>query len=187
MISRVTFSAALLATWPIAADACRNPAIELLQTERHSEAIAKLPIVHPYQFHVIYRLAIPDVLPGDIVQVAAQFEATSDLRFIRRKNQILPINVMLGHFLALGPDAKRFADWTFIPPAWPATENITPDMRHSHRTLVGAFEVTDVGEIEILLVAYAASSRTRPGDALILEYGYGGLSATVFRCDAGHK
>lgn len=150
----------------------------LYQTPPKAELRADLPIrdgtVEPYRFLTIMRLDVPDLLPGDVVQVMAQFEATNPY----------DQQVMLSHMLTRGePGEPHGAGWTVIPPARRAGENITPEMHHAHRTLVGAFEVEQAGPDTIRLVAWAAMRGANKDMVLVIEKGQGGISAIVHRAD----
>ena len=91
----------------------------------------------------------------------------------------LGFNVMLAHFLSVNGTDDHIA------PAYPAGENVTPGMHHGYRSVQGSLEVTQellhrLGgstTVPVELYAYAASDVAAAGDTIVVERGYGGLTA----------
>ena len=138
----------------------------------------------PYRFYTLYRLRLPDLKSGDIVRATAQFEATNDLGF----------NVMLAHAVLMVPDDRVYRGETalprsgFMPPCFPAGENITPDMHHGYRSLSCFATAERDGDHWLSVVIYGASTAAihhpdpaQAKDRLEIERSYGGLSAVVYR------
>ena len=168
MIRALLASATML--WPALAHAeCFGSSVTVHETIRRAERVNDIPLTigGPYLMVPIYKLQIFDLVPGDVIEVTSQVEVTNDLGY----------NVMFSHFLARG----AVDDWRFIAPAYPAGENVTPDMHHAHRTLRGVF-VADSEVERVWLVGYAASTRYQDGDAIQAMRGYGGIVAKVQRC-----
>ncbi|HJQ86069.1 MAG TPA: hypothetical protein VJ820_01205 [Propionibacteriaceae bacterium] len=156
----------------------------LYQTARGAERILLCPLsANPFRYFSLYSLLVPGLRTGDIVQVSGQLEVTNELA---KKYSDPLINVMLAHFLVRSeamPPVEIPRDplpGPLIAPAFGAGENVSPDEHHGYRSLGGAFEADQDGDVWVTLAIYAgAGNRTRPGDTLDVMQRYGGLSALV--------
>jgi hypothetical protein len=153
----------------------QGPRVEHFSTSPGAELVSAIE-VRPsfYRYATLYSLKVPVLRKGDVVQAHAQFEVTNNLGF----------NVMLGHAMLLHPEetivvhgdmpgARILCEY--------AGENLTPDMHHGFRTLMGSFAATDDGDVWISVLIYAISSVAKPADRLTVEKAYGGLRVIVFR------
>ena len=154
------------ATLMIGATAGR-PSVQLFQSAKGDERVRtlKVPTGPPFDHQLVDRVELRGVRPGDVAQVTAQLEVTNGLGF----------NVMVAHFLTRNGTAP-------IAPAYPAGENVSPNMHHTFRTVGGAFVVpNDVQDntTTVELWAYAASDVARAGDTVAVNRGYGGVTVIV--------
>lgn len=148
--------------------------IDVYSTPANGELIRELVLHHPYRFTSLYSLKLPGLRKGDVVQVHSQFELTNDLGF----------NVMLAHAMLLTTNESiiKYGDKpSGIILSNYAGENITRNMHHGFRTLVGSARIDEDGDAYVSVIVYAASDASKPGDKLKVERGYGRLQATVFR------
>jgi len=174
MAAHAPFLLVVLVLAGIVVDA--RPAVRRFATRRGAEEVETLvvPRSPPYTFQRVYRLDVPDVAVGDVVDVTAQFEVTNNLGF----------NVMLAHFLSV--NGTHDAD--MIAPAFAAGENVSPAMHHGYRSVKGSFEMTEdlhrrlngSSTVPVSLYAYAASDASNGHQTIIVERGYGGLTAIAF-------
>lgn len=159
-----------------ALETVQRPRVDHYTTEPNAECIDSIAVSGggAFKFYTLYRLKLPDLRVGDVAVVHSQFEVTSKLRF----------NVMLGHAMVVHaqetlvqggqkPGGKIICEY--------ATENITPDVHHGFRTLVGSFAVVEEGDAWVSVVIYAAASKAKEGDTARVEQRYGGLRAIVHR------
>ena len=157
------------------APAHRGLRVEHFTTPPGAELVSSIA-VRPshYRFSTLYSLRLPALRKGDVVQAHAQFEVTNNLKY----------NVMLAHAMLLhgeetivvdanNPEERVLCEY--------AGENITPDMHHGFRTLIGSFAAEESGDAWVSVVIYAVSSAAKSGDRLRVEKPYGGLRAIVFR------
>jgi hypothetical protein len=158
------------------APAQQRPRVDHYTTGANAELVPAITRVSkpPYRFTTLFSLRLPDLKAGDVVQAHGQFEVTNDLGF----------NVMIAHAMLVHrsetvvvhsdkPEGQVLSEY--------AGENVTPDMHHAFRTLVGSFAATVDGDAWLSVVIYSASDSPKPGDTIKVERGYGGLRAIVFR------
>jgi len=160
-----------------------------------SELVAEIPITFTktgdpdserYTFFTLYSLAIPSLRQGDVILVHSQFEATTPDGFVK--------NIMFQHFLMIHEEETiimgdiHYPNGEYLMPAAIASENITPDIHHGLRTLVGSACIDRDGDAWITATISAASAAAKKGpnnkDMLKIESAlkaYGGLSAVVYR------
>jgi hypothetical protein len=153
----------------------QRPRVDHYTTAPGGELVASIVLAHnPYRFTTLYSLKLPDLRRGDVVQAHCQFEVTNDLGF----------DVMLAHAMLIHrketvvvhrdqPEGRLLCEY--------AGENITPNMHHGFRTLMGSLSLEDDGDGWVSVLIYAASSAAKPGNTLSVEKNYGGLRAIVFR------
>ncbi len=168
-------------TTEIIAGRTPNSGIRRLRVNRYStpaggELIGDIPISgRSYRYNTLYALELIALRKGDVVQAHAQFEVSNPYNF----------TVMLAHAMLVHPrktivrnDPKQSSDQRLSEYAG---ENIMPEMRNGFRTLMGSFAVTEDGDAWISVVVYAAITWSLPGLKLIVNKGYGGLRAVVYR------
>ena len=140
------------------------------------ELIGDIPVSgSSYRYYTLYALELIALRKGDVVQAHAQFEVSNPYDF----------TVMLAHTMLLHPrktivrnDPQQSRDQRLSEYAG---ENVTPGMRNGFRSLIGSFAVAEDGDAWISVVVYAAISWSLPGLKLIVNKGYGGLRAVVYR------
>jgi hypothetical protein len=145
-------------------------------TPAGAELIATLPLTGlEYRYSTLYSLKVPALRQGDVVQAHAQFQVSNGLGF----------SVMLAHAMVLHPrrtivqhDPKQSKDQRLCEYAG---QNITPEMEHGFRSLMGSFAADEDGDAWVSVIVYAATMIPRPGQKLAVKKGYGGLRAIVYR------
>jgi hypothetical protein len=152
------------------------PRVDHYSTGPNGELVPAITPVRkaPYRYTTLYALKLPGLRAGDVVQAHAQFEVTNDLG----------VPVMVAHAMLVHPKRVVVAHAGAPPGAVVseyAGENVTPDMHHGFRTLVGSFAAAADGDAWLSVLIYAASQPPKAGEAVKVERGYGGLRATVFR------
>ena len=153
-----------------------RPRVDHYTTPAKAELVPAVRLAaNPYRYTTLYSLKLPGLLKGDVVQAHCQFEATNDIGV-----RVMLAHAMLFHsketIVAHGPPPSK--GWIISEYAG---ENITPDMHHAFRTLVGSLEVPVDGDGWLSVVIYASPLVARHGGKVELEKGYGGLRAIVFR------
>lgn len=155
----------------------QRPRVDHYATPAGSELIGKLALStqKKYKFCTLYILKVPDLRKGDVVQAHSQFEITNDVG--------VPVSVahaMLLHdkktIVKDSPTQskdRRLCDY--------AGENLTSEMHHGFRTLMGSFQVEKDGDAWVSVVIYADGGIELAGRTLTVEKSYGGLRAIVFR------
>jgi hypothetical protein len=153
----------------------QRPRVDHYTTAPGGELVTSIVLAHnPYRFTTLYSLKLPDLRRGDVVQAHCQFEVTNDLGF-----DVMLSHAMLTHrketVVVHGdqPEGRLLCEY--------AGENITPNMHHGFRTLMGSFSLEDDGDGWVSVLIYAASIAAKPGNKLSVEKNYGGLRAIVFR------
>jgi hypothetical protein len=154
------------------------PRVDHYTTASGGELVPSVSLAHnPYRFTTLYSLKLPGLRKGNVVQAHCQLEVTNDLGF----------NVQLAHAMLFHrketivthgarPDGRILCEY--------AGENITPEMHHGFRSLIGSLAVPDDGDAWVSVLIYAASDAAMPGATVRVEKGYGGLRAIVFRSGA---
>lgn len=133
------------------------------------ELVATLPVpVAPAaaDHRVIYSVEVPNIRGGDVLDVDAGFEVTSELA----------INVMLGSYLLLCTNAGDVQGAAgSVELTDPRTENFHRDREHHlDRVVTGRYlATTDLGTKRVNLVGYSGSQAAVGGETIVVEPGYG--------------
>lgn len=136
-------------------------------TGHRSELIPDLPVLQtasPAGKRVVYSQEV-DLTAGQVVLAVAEFQTTNDLGS----------NVYVGSQIVLAGSAD---DVRGLAVTAANGENVTPEMHHGQQSKSGTYQTlaSDQGKRYVNLVAWAASSRTTPGQQLTVDQGYGRLS-----------
>jgi hypothetical protein len=111
-------------------------------------------------------LAVPALRPGDVIVLLGQFEVTNPY----------PFNLQLDRYIGRGPVTSA------MPTAEPLTlitgDNVPPEIHHK-RDVVYAVDSGQTGDTTYEIILESASLASVPGDALVLERGYGELVVLV--------
>lgn len=131
-----------------------------------------LSYANGYRFEALYSIPLPDLHPGDLVDLRATFEVTNPHSY----------NCMCARYLIIADNPK---DVTGIMVSEAAGRNVTPNMHHDVHHDFGTLKVTEemTGK-HAVCVAYAASTKAGPTNAIFVEQDYGRLEAKVIRAAA---
>lgn len=134
--------------------------------ERHTS----LPITDgsAYAFRPVLSLTAPSLNPADIVLLIAQYEVSSNHPYVTN----------LGYFLSTTVAGESLPGTFVTPPICDANFN---NQGHHKAVHVQGMYKGGNGHRAFHAMGYAVSSHASAGHALIIEQGYGKLTAFVFR------
>jgi len=172
----------------------RRPRVEHFKSVRLAKPLTQIRVNNgkpDYLYSTLYSIKLPELKVGDVVQAHAQFEATNDAY----RDRDAPLTtVMFAHAMLLH-DKETIYDHSEAKPTDPVVcdysgENITKDMHHGFRTLVGSFQAERAGDAWLSVIVYAAHVKADPKKNMLRIEGnwpkqstHGDLRAIVFRND----
>lgn len=136
-----------------------------------SERADTLPLTtgSPFTFTSVISETVPDVRAGDVIDVWANCQVTSEHQY----------NVMAASFIAIGTSSS---DTTGEDVTERTGQNFNREEHHFIIQQFGRFEATaDMGTVHFNLVVYVASSAAASGDTIIVDQDYGRMIVTRYR------
>ena len=135
-----------------------------------SEMVSSLPLTIPYQFRVLYSVALPDLKAGDLVEAYVTFEVSNNTTWNV---------VMCGRYISL---ADTISQTNGLRLSEAATMNVSLDMHHDiHHDFASWIVPNDMSGKRINAVIYAARTGEDGTQFLDVEQGYGRLFVKVTR------
>lgn len=138
-----------------------------LTTGAGSELVPALPVparATASSRRVVYSQKVT-LEEGQVLLAVAEYEVTNNLN----------TNIFVASMIVLTTEATSVTGRKITSANG---QNVTPAMHHGQQTKNGTFQVTasDAGVRYVNLVAWSASTAATPGDAVVINPGYGRLS-----------
>jgi hypothetical protein len=131
-------------------------------------------------YHILYKVELPVLQEGDIVQVGAEVEVTSENKYA----------VGIASFVSLGKPTDIDGDMAYRRGrfvCYAAGSNLISNVHHHlFFTRVGSLEIDKItaGLSTVFFVSYSASDARKPGDEVRVMDKSGHLSVTLIRPNA---
>ena len=139
----------------------------LTHIETTTELCSSVPVYPGYQFCTVYSIRLPDISPGDILQLSAQCEVTNDSG----------LNIMEGHYIQLRSTQSPSMRVTAA-----CGTNIDPTRHHSVITASRNYIVPmALSDVYLELVIYSQGFDNQTTGSLTVMAGYGHLDCILIR------